>query len=244
MGKPALPDSPSGRLGRYFKYAIGEILLVVIGILIALQINNWNENRININKEVKSLSEIKENLNEDLDKIKLIEERNAVKLQHIDSAYHYLSLMNNNRAFGKRFSQLMPIITNFEGFSSTSVAFNNLVSTGKIEILRSDDLRKAISRYYSNTSLDGTQKQITNTTQNFLNDVGHNLLNKTLLKQVTNKDFDVRPLDELSIHKNPKILSGLFVLLNKTHEHNLKLNEMTKRIETLIVDIDNYLDNK
>ena len=29
--------------GKYFKYAIGEIVLVVIGILIALQINNWNE---------------------------------------------------------------------------------------------------------------------------------------------------------------------------------------------------------
>jgi len=38
-GKPALPA------GRYFKYAIGEIVLVVIGILIALSINNWNEQR-------------------------------------------------------------------------------------------------------------------------------------------------------------------------------------------------------
>ena len=38
-GKPAL------LIGRYFNYAIGEILLVVIGILIALQINNWNEDR-------------------------------------------------------------------------------------------------------------------------------------------------------------------------------------------------------
>jgi sensor domain CHASE-containing protein len=33
------------KTGKYFKYAIGEIILVVIGILIALQINNWNENR-------------------------------------------------------------------------------------------------------------------------------------------------------------------------------------------------------
>lgn len=34
------------QMGKYFKYAIGEILLVVVGILIALQINNWNENNI------------------------------------------------------------------------------------------------------------------------------------------------------------------------------------------------------
>ncbi|NNL82603.1 MAG: hypothetical protein HKP28_04380 [Winogradskyella sp.] len=33
------------KTGKYFKYAIGEIILVVIGILIALQINNWNEQR-------------------------------------------------------------------------------------------------------------------------------------------------------------------------------------------------------
>ena len=37
--KPALP------VGRYLKYAVGEIILVVIGILIALSINNWNEER-------------------------------------------------------------------------------------------------------------------------------------------------------------------------------------------------------
>jgi hypothetical protein len=36
----------TGKTGKYFKYAIGEIILVVIGILIALQINNWNENRL------------------------------------------------------------------------------------------------------------------------------------------------------------------------------------------------------
>jgi hypothetical protein len=39
----------SGKTTKYFKYAIGEIILVVIGILIALQINNWNQNRLDRN---------------------------------------------------------------------------------------------------------------------------------------------------------------------------------------------------
>ena len=37
----------TGKTTKYFKYAIGEIILVVLGILIALQINNWNEVRKN-----------------------------------------------------------------------------------------------------------------------------------------------------------------------------------------------------
>ena len=35
------------RTGKYLKYAVGEVILVVLGILIALQINNWNNNKIN-----------------------------------------------------------------------------------------------------------------------------------------------------------------------------------------------------
>jgi hypothetical protein len=46
----------------YFFYAIGEIILVVIGILIALQVNNWNENRKTIVLEKNYLSDIKNNL--------------------------------------------------------------------------------------------------------------------------------------------------------------------------------------
>ena len=39
------------KTGKYFKYAIGEILLVMIGILLALQVNNWNENRKHLKQQ-------------------------------------------------------------------------------------------------------------------------------------------------------------------------------------------------
>ena len=45
------PVGRAGKTGKYFKYAIGEIILVVIGILIALQINNWSEGRKDTKKE-------------------------------------------------------------------------------------------------------------------------------------------------------------------------------------------------
>ncbi|WP_349350957.1 DUF6090 family protein [Flagellimonas sp. MMG031] len=54
-----------GNLGKYLKYAIGEIILVVIGILIALQVNNWNENRKSRSFEQEMLAQIRENLEVD-----------------------------------------------------------------------------------------------------------------------------------------------------------------------------------
>ncbi|WP_144374457.1 DUF6090 family protein [Winogradskyella sp. PG-2] len=52
------------KTGKYFKYAIGEIILVVIGILIALQINNWNANKANEKQAYNQLLEVqKEVLN-------------------------------------------------------------------------------------------------------------------------------------------------------------------------------------
>jgi len=54
------------KTGKYFKYAVGEIILVVIGILIALQVNNINEQRKSTIFEVKVLKEIRNNLKTDL----------------------------------------------------------------------------------------------------------------------------------------------------------------------------------
>jgi len=54
------------RTGKYFKYAIGEIVLVVIGILIALQINNWNENRIAQNSKTQYCEQLLEEIEFDI----------------------------------------------------------------------------------------------------------------------------------------------------------------------------------
>jgi hypothetical protein len=55
-----------GKTSKYFKYAIGEIILVMIGILLAVQVNNWNIDRANSILEQKYLNNVKLDLQKDL----------------------------------------------------------------------------------------------------------------------------------------------------------------------------------
>ena len=75
----------SGNITRYILYAVGEILLVVIGILIALQVNNWNEERKNIAQAEKHLETLKLNLEDDLAQAKnlLLETETAIEYANI-----------------------------------------------------------------------------------------------------------------------------------------------------------------
>lgn len=230
------------KFSKYVLYAIGEIILVVIGILIALQINNWNTQRIDSKKGQTLLLEIRENLNEDLQNIDAILDFNESKLQAIDSAYYYMSRMNDNPNLGKKFSNLLPVITNYEIFTPNKVAFNNLVSSGNIELLSSDELRKTISRYYTNNRFDGIQDQLILTTQEFLNEVAPKMINARMLKFITTYDFDLQTVEDIRVHKDPFVLSDLFVMMNKTREHNKILNTAKGEIKTIIESIDTHLN--
>lgn len=92
----------SDRLSRYVIYAVGEILLVVIGILIALSINNWNQHRINENKE--------------LDLIKALDKELAVNQEYISERITELTREENR---GKQLIKLT-------GPSSSGVSTDSL----------------------------------------------------------------------------------------------------------------------
>ena len=80
------------KTGKYLKYAIGEIVLVVIGILIALSINNWNENRKDISLKESYIENLIVDLNKDIE--------NLGQLNNINSASEkeglYLTEFLNN----------------------------------------------------------------------------------------------------------------------------------------------------
>ena len=235
--KSALPA------GRYFKYAIGEIVLVVIGILIALQINNWNQDRINIKKERQFLHELMASLNEDTSLIESCKIYNNTKLRTLDSTFYYLALMKNDKSYGKTFSSYLPILTDNKSFYPSKAIFDGIVSTGQIELITSLALRKDIARYYDDHSLSAVQEQLKINSQRFLDITTTKMINKEMTRFFTKQDFDVAEVEELSLHKDPEILAKLFVMLNKTREHNQRIMEMQLKIDQLKLGIQQELDD-
>ena len=77
---------------KYMRYAIGEIVLVVIGILIALSINNWNESKKEQVILNASLNSLKINLKEDIENLNKQINYNKIVKEQIDFAFRIISL--------------------------------------------------------------------------------------------------------------------------------------------------------
>ncbi len=142
-GKPALPA------GRYFKYAIGEIILVVIGILIALQINNWNENRKAKAQEVSSMKEIIENLKYDIVRCQNNTKTNALRVKGLDS----LRTSVANTIDGKdETTNIYYYALKYGGDFSKAVlnraTYNQMINSGVIKNINNKALVQGLSDYY------------------------------------------------------------------------------------------------
>ncbi|MEZ4803060.1 MAG: DUF6090 family protein [Gelidibacter sp.] len=137
------------RFSRYLMYAIGEIILVVIGILIALQINNWNEARKNKTSEQQLLKallvEFKSNL-VTLDQVIEVNDAN-IKNSILLGQYTGPSLPNFDE---KELSQLMVGIFKMEPrYSPTQGTVQEIINSGKLSILSDSKLRKSLSDWQS-----------------------------------------------------------------------------------------------
>ena len=83
---------------KYLLYAAGEILLVMIGILLALQVNNWNEHRKNVHKEQTYLQNIKSDLAIELENLRAMDKELIYRIslfKTIDTSFYIWGYMQN-----------------------------------------------------------------------------------------------------------------------------------------------------
>jgi hypothetical protein len=221
------------KTSKYVKYAIGEILLVVIGILIALQINNWNEN----NKLEAITQDYYQQLLEDLKKDKEFSENTIQKFEDQRAVYkNYLEKFNEPE-FTTNAMYKDLITLNFESFA---INFN----TSTIESLQNSGEIVLIPPLLRNKILDLKRQQEKITQDESLDNRGKTGIAERLSMLIGSASLKGRleNQDELSaslnVEKNSaEIILGLEAIQDWMHFSETKsirlLKDLIKEIETI-----------
>jgi hypothetical protein len=137
------------KTGKYFKYAIGEIILVVIGILIALSINNWNENRILSNQEHKLLLSLKKDFEESK---KRLESSMSMQDKVLNKSRILIEIYQGKRERMSNESILNYIAYGAYGWYRPELltgSYDAFINTGNSELIKNDTLTKLLAEYFS-----------------------------------------------------------------------------------------------
>ena len=136
-----------GKTGKYLKYAIGEIILVVIGILIALQINNWNEYQQEISKSQNYLEEFRKDLISDT--ISLNQSLTRLKEQMGTELW---ALRRTSYKVADANSIMLAIGSIYFDREINNRTFINVQNSGNSKLIGYDSLFTVLSQYYTKTN--------------------------------------------------------------------------------------------
>ena len=205
-----------GKTGKYLKYAIGEIVLVVIGILIALSINNWNE-RNKIDKSIISHLEIlKQNLNEDQLQLQILKQNITERKQSADSAVLQMMTIRPVDILLKKY--LIMLYQEYK-FRPNTNAIETINQSNEIPALNIE-LRTAILDYYALIERTKEREFISNTQiqtkyEPYLNEEYPNIFEKNNEREFLASFYEKDPRPSSLIDKekflNDKKLETLLV---------------------------------
>ena len=133
------------KLSKYLLYAIGEIALVIIGILIALQINNVNQDRQNREYEVLMLNEVKESLLDDIDNLK----RNSTRLQQVQYSLQEVTKMKNDSTIPRdSLYTYLDVIDSYGTAYRANKSPFEAIESGGLDKISNPEIRNALSKLY------------------------------------------------------------------------------------------------
>jgi hypothetical protein len=211
---------------RYLLYAVGEIVLVVIGILIALQINNWNQERLETIEERKILK----NLAIDFANNKLLLDSVFRETQGgIESGLNILDYTGNKDwpETSRTFDSILNAVFISPAYLPVIGTLDEITNSGRLGIIKNTELRKLLSTWPAVVERVKGIYEVTRYNERLLNDFV--LLNGNWLNA-----------DQVIIKKNRSItfpISGFEsdnrTMLNSNHFENL--------IENVTINLDNYL---
>ena len=224
------------KFSKYLIYAIGEIILVVIGILIALQINNWNETKKLIQKEEKVLQQFKNELNDDLSILDDIIAYNKFVINSCNELIHHLE---NDLPYNDSLSLFFDRWASPNVLEFNSSTYQNLTTTGP-ELIRNEELRKDILKLYN-----FSYKKAKTFNDYFRGDF-HSFIAPIQLQNVEAIEWGKSsvPVDYKALKKNVLFINALKWSKNGHQSNNKEFNNLREKILKLNEDIREELNSE
>ena len=233
------------KTGKYFKYAIGEIILVVIGILIALGINSWNQDRLSNQQQKVYLNNFKEEL---VSNIKLLQRIDAQYAKHQEETNKGITLLTEDFRVSNFLTINSLIRTSWRDFPIGGSTFEEMKNNGSFYSLHNKELKKQIVQHYiTANNYASAFKEMNSNGQAIQNNKDLNAL-EILKYRLRQSPVNLKGIDTSWVHNpNSHIYQGIF---KKAMHYKLTIRIRRGQIEKIIQSnndiikaIDNVLGN-
>lgn len=218
------------KFSKYLLYAIGEIVLVVIGILIALQINNWNNRRIIDQNEIKSYRNIKQQLTEDQIELMKVKGFNMYCTKILEYAKNIIE--RKDYSLQDSLAPCIMTLAWFSDFHKNGNIYETLVRNGDIRLIKNSnipsELQKLETTYIFLNKLEDMHREMINinTTKEL----------RGIINYSTRKP--VKPKKMYTIEMQNEIVATLYLTGHKDSTYTKAI----KQIDAIIGLIDNELE--
>lgn len=227
----------NNKFSQYLVYAVGEIILVVLGILIALQINNWNSENKESQLEVKMLKEIKIALQSDLKDIEFnLKEHHEI----FQSQQLVIDWLKTDAPYTDSLSFHFANAVNGTNFLSNKGSYETIKGIG-IQLIKNDNLRKQILNLYE------LQYKDYDSILHEINEYRFDLMRRENVKyfQATSPYFKMKPLDvEMIKSENGYTYHLMTIISLNRYFIEQKITPTKVAIEKAIKNIENELSNE
>jgi len=229
------------KTSKYFKYAIGEIILVVIGILIALQINNWNEAKKSREKERQVLTSIISDLDYtliDLDRV-IDTSTNNIK-RTISSIYTIIDVLETNQSYHDSLAYNFRAVNAYDNIDFKTSGYQSLVSIGT-DLVQDPKLRPAIGKFHTSSINDikGGFEEVHLDFYSYMIDYYRKKFNTVFVDGTKDK---LVPIDFEALKKDKEYIQSLKAFLCVNITYFKTLSTVNNEAEQLKKDIENYLE--
>lgn len=126
------------RIGKYFIYAFGEVILLMFGILFALQVKNWNNKRLERLEEIEILKSVKKDLENTANELEFL---NGIRGLIISATAGIFKISNQKNFEDNKLDSLISQTCYRPTFNNELGTINLLFSSGKISLIQNDSIR-------------------------------------------------------------------------------------------------------